>query len=187
MQIEEGQVRPPTSYHFKQVFHSVERTFRVHHDFLLKWHYTCGLQKFSRPWCPLLKGMSKTLLIFLTEKHISGQWHKTKTAPIPPPGIPAFCFNDPCYSGNGCRIIRTEPQVSGWQSNSSRMRGIKRSTLDPQGKGQHRASHSLDKWFCKADLFSGLYFRHCCFNRCGSKIENYVTQCLEQLEKKSKQ
>ena len=187
MQIEGGQVHPPTWYHFKQVFHSVEKIFRAHHDFLLKWHYTCGLQKFSRPWCSLLKGTSKTLLIFLTAKHISGQWHKTKTAPIPPPGIPAFCFNDPCHSGNGCRIIRTEQQVSGWQSNSSRMRGIKGSTLDPQGKGQHRASHSLDKWFCKSDLFSGLYFRHCCFNRCRSKIENYVTQCLEQLEKKSKQ
>lgn len=101
---------------------------------LLKCHYTCGLQKFSGQQCSLLKGTSKTLLLFLTDKHTSGQWHKIETTPISSPGIPAFCFNDPHCSGNKHRIIRTEQQVSGWRSNSSRMMGIKGSILNPQGK-----------------------------------------------------
>lgn len=119
MEVEGEQIHSPTLYHFKQVFHSVGKIF------LLKWHDTCSLQKFARHWCALLKGRSKTQLLFLTKaKLTSGQWHKTETAPIPSPGIPALCFNDPCHAGNqnhqkgaaGQADKVTHPEWGGWRA-----------------------------------------------------------------------
>lgn len=131
-------------------FHSVGKIFRVCHDFLLKLHCMCVSKSFQDTDVHCWKEPAKHSYAFwLTSTW--GQWHKTATTPVPFPGIPAFCFNDPHYSGNGCRTLRAELRVSskvsykvayseggGWRGPSS-----------IPGKKDTRDSHSLGKWFCK--------------------------------------
>lgn len=111
----------------------------------------CLVCKSLRHWCSLLKGTNKTQArhshsFWLTSTH---QVNGTRQKQLPFHRQVFLHFSDPCLSGSGRRIIRTQQQVLGWHS-------------PPQGKER---AQSKSHW--TSDSASGIYSLGCISDAAG--------------------